>query len=102
MTMFVRRLAVDVAVALVAMTAVTVATAGVSSADCDPNWSHILSTNECKPPPPPPPWWTPPPQYAPMYAPPWAPPPPPRPPWVPPSAIPSWDQGHQQWTWVLT
>ena len=41
MTRFVRRLAAGVAVALVPMAAVTVAAAGVGSAECDPNWSHI-------------------------------------------------------------
>jgi hypothetical protein len=97
---FVRRLAADVAAALVAMAAVTVATPGVSSAECDPNWSRNVWTNECKPPPPPPSWWTPPPSYAPIYAPQWVPPPPPPPPWAP-SAIPAWDQAHQRWgVWV--
>ena len=99
MTRFVRRLAADVAVALVPMTAVAVATPGVSSAQCDPNWSHIVATNECKPPPPPPPWWRPPPPYAPIYAPQWIPPPPPPPPGAPP-LHPVWDNGHQQWVWV--
>ncbi len=102
MTSFVRRLAAEVAVALVSMTAVMVATPGVSSAQCDPNWSHIVLTNECKPPPPPPPWWNPPQPYAPIYAPQDVPPPPPRPPWVHPWAIPSWDQVHQQWIWIPT
>ena len=69
MTRFVRRLAAGVAVALVPMAAVTVAAAGVGSAECDPNWSHIVVTKIYKPPPPPPAWWTPPPAYAPIYAP---------------------------------
>ncbi|OBF92178.1 hypothetical protein A5791_14450 [Mycobacterium sp. 852002-51163_SCH5372311] len=99
MTRFVRRLAAGVAVALVPMAPVTVAAAGVASAECDPNWSHNPVTNECKPPPPPPDWWTPPPEYAPMYAPPSAPPPPPPPPWAQ-SLRPVWDGGHQQWVWV--
>jgi hypothetical protein len=102
MTRFVRRLAAGFAVALVPMAAMTVATPGVSSAQCESNWSRNVWTNECKPPPPPPAWWTPPPPYAPVNAPQWVPPPPPRPPWAPPSAIPSWDQVHQQWIWVPT
>jgi len=102
MKMSIRRLAAKVVVAVVPMAAVTVATPGVSSAQCDPNWSHNPATNECKPPPPPPAWWKPPPPYAPMYAPQWVPPPPPRPPWAPPSAVPKWDGGHQQWFWWPT
>ncbi len=102
MTMHVRRLAVEVAVALVSMAAVTVAVPAVSSAECDPNFSHISATDECKPPPPPPAWWTPPPDYAPKYAPADIPPPPPRPSWAPPSFVPLWDQGHQRWNWVPT
>ncbi len=100
MTKFVRRLVIDVAVALVPMTAVAIATPGVSSAQCESNWSHIVATNECKPPPPPPPWYTPPPPYAPMYAPQWVPPPPPPPPPGGPPLHPVWDQGHQQWVWI--
>jgi hypothetical protein len=96
MTRFVRCLAASVAVALVPMAAVTVATPGVGSAQCDPNWSRNVWTNECKPPPSPPPWYKPPPPYAPKFAPQWVPPPPPAPPWAP-SAVPAWDQGHQQW-----
>src|SRR2546430_1041185 len=99
MMRFVRRLAVTVAVALVAMAAVMVATPGVGSAQCDPNWSRNVWTNESNPPPPPPAWWTPPPQYAPMYAPQWIPPPPPPPPWAQ-SLHPVWDQAHQQWVWI--
>jgi hypothetical protein len=76
MTRFVRRLAADVAVTLVPMAAVMVATPGVASAQCDPNWSRNVWTNECRPLPPPPSWWTAPPSYAPMYAPQWVPPPP--------------------------
>ena len=101
MTRFVRRLAAGVAVASVPMAAVTVAAAGVGSAECDPNWSHIVVTNECKPPPPPPAWWTPPPAYAPIYAPQSVPPPPPPPPWAQSLHLhPVWDGGHQQWVWV--
>jgi hypothetical protein len=95
MRWFVRRLAVVVAVALVPMAAVTVATPGVSSAQCDPNWSRNVWTNECKPPPPPS-WYQPPPAYAQSFAQLWVPPPPPAPPWAP-SAVPAWDKGHQQW-----
>jgi hypothetical protein len=96
MRWFVRRMAAVVAVALAPMAAVTVAAPGVSSAQCDPNWSRNVWTNECKPPPPPPSWYQPPPAYAPSFAPLWVPPPPPAPPWAP-SAVPAWDQGHQQW-----
>jgi hypothetical protein len=99
MTRFVCRLAAGAAVALVPMAAVTVAMSGVSSAQCDPNWSRNVWTNECKPPPPPPSWWKPPPPYAPIYAPQWVPPLPP-PPMTPWPFHPVWDQGHQQWVWV--
>jgi hypothetical protein len=100
MTRFVRRLAAGVAGASVLLTVMTVPTAGIGSAQCDPNWSHILSTNECKPPPPPPAWYTPPPPYAPMYASPGIPPPPPPPPPGGPPLHPVWDQAHQQWVWI--
>jgi len=98
MTRFVRRVAAGVAVALVPMAGLTVAS-GVASAECDANWSRNPVTKECKPPPPPPAWWTPPPEYAPIYAPQSVPPPPPPPPGAQ-SLHPVWDGGHQQWVWV--
>ncbi|PIB80611.1 hypothetical protein [Mycobacterium celatum] len=99
MMRFVRRLAAGAAV-VVSMSAAMVVTPGVSSAQCDPNWSHIVATNECKPPPPPPSWYTPPPPYAPMYAPPDVPPPPQTPPPSPWPVHPVWDGGRQQWVWI--
>lgn len=114
MTRFVRRLAATIAVALVPLAAVTVATPAVSSAECDPtvwthcvtssaqcdpNWSRNVWTNECKPPPAPPVWWTPRPAYAPPYAPEWIPPPPPPPPWAQ-QLHPVWDEGSLQWVWI--
>jgi hypothetical protein len=90
-----------VAITLVPMAAVTVAAPGVSSAQCDPNWSRNVSTNECKPPPPPPDWYTPKPAYVPSYAPADIPPPPPPPPWAQQLQLrPVWDGGHQQWVWI--
>jgi hypothetical protein len=99
MMRFIRRLAVGVAVVSALMAAVTVATPGVSSAQCDPNWSRNVWTQECKPPPPAPAWWTPPPQYAPIWAPQDIPPPPSQPPGGLP-LHPVWDQAHQQWVWI--
>lgn len=100
MRWFVRRLAAVVAVALVPMVAVTVATPAVNSAQCPTNWSRNVWTNECKPPPPPPSWYQPPPPYAQPFAPQDVPPPPSPPPWSP-SLNPVWDPGHQQWgVWV--
>jgi len=99
MTRFVRRLAATIAVALVPLAAVTVATPAISSAECDPNWSRNVWTNECKPPPAPPVWWTPRPAYAPPYAPEWIPPPPPPPPWAQ-QLHPVWDEGSLQWVWI--
>jgi hypothetical protein len=100
MTSFARRVVAHVvAVTVVPMAAVTVATPGVSSADCDPNWSRNVWTNECKPQPRPPDWWTPPPAYAPPFAPADVPPPPPPPPWAQ-QLHPVWDGGHQQWVWI--
>lgn len=99
MTKFLRRMVGDVAVVLIAMAAVAVATPGISAAQCDPNWSRDVWTNECKPPPPPPPWWTPPPVYAPIFAP-QSIPPPPAPPASPWPVRPVWDEGHQQWVWI--
>ena len=99
MTRFVRRLAATIAVALVPLAAVTVATPAISSAECDPNWSRNVWTNECKPPPAPPVWWTPRPAYGPPYAPEWIPPPPPPPPWAQ-QLHPVWDEGSLQWVWI--
>lgn len=92
-----------VAVAVVPMAAVTIAVPGVSSAQCDPNWSRNVWTNECKPPPPVPDWYTPKPAYVPSFAPADIPPPPPPPPWaqLPQMQLrPVWDVGHQQWVWI--
>lgn len=100
MTRFVLRLVAGAVAALASTALVTVATPGVSKAECDPNWSYIVATGECKPPPPPPAWWTPPPPYAPIYAPQSVPPPPTVPPPSPWPVHPVWDQGHQQWIWV--
>ncbi len=101
MTKFLRHMVAHLATALIAMAAVTIATPGISSAQCDPNWSRNVQTNECKPPPPPPAWWTPPPAYAPIYAPQSIPPPPPPPPWAESLHFhPVWDGGHQQWVWI--
>jgi hypothetical protein len=100
MTRFLCRLAADVvAVALLAMAAVTVATPGISSAQCDPNWSRNVWTNECKPPPPVPEWYIPRPAYAPPFAPAWIPPPPSAPPWQP-GDVPVWNGGSQQWVFI--
>lgn len=90
-----------VAMTLVPMAAVTVAAPGVSSAQCDPNWSRNVWTNECKPPPPPPDWFTPKPAYVPSFAPADIPPPPPPPPWAQQLQLrPVWDGGRQQWVWI--
>jgi hypothetical protein len=99
MTRFVHRLAAGIAVASVSLTGVAVATAAVSSATCDPNWSRNVWTNECHPAPAPPAWYTPNPDYAPSFAQPWIPPPPPPPPWAQ-DLHPIWDVGHAQWVWV--
>jgi hypothetical protein len=102
MTSFARRLVAYVgALAFVPIAAVTVATPGVSSAQCDPNWSRNVWTNECKPPPPPPAWYTPKPAYVPEFAPADIPPPPPPPPWAQQLQLrPVWDGGHNQWVWI--
>jgi hypothetical protein len=100
MTRFARRLVAGVvAVGLVPIAAVTIAAPGVSSAQCDPNWSRNVWTNECKPQPPPPEWYIPKPAYAPSFAPADIPPPPPPPPWAQ-QLRPVWDGGHQQWVWI--
>jgi hypothetical protein len=104
MIRFAHRLAVVIAVAFVLMAAAVVARPGVSSADCDPNWSRNPATLECKPPPPLPAWYTAPPPYAPAFAPADVPPPPPTPSWA--KTDPVWSNGHHQWgivvggTWV--
>lgn len=84
------------AAALTAIAATTVATPGVSSAQCDPGMSWNVVTNVCKLPPPVPSWYHAPPPYAPPYAPPWVPPPPAPPPWAP-SVNPVWDPGFKHW-----
>jgi hypothetical protein len=92
-----------VAVTLVPLAAVMVAAPGVSSAQCDPNWSRNVWTNECKPPPPVPDWYIPKPAYAPSFAPADIPPPPPPPPWaqLPQMQLrPVWDGGKGQWVWI--
>jgi hypothetical protein len=92
-----------VAVTLVPMAAVMVAAPGISSAQCDPNWSHNVWTNECKPPPPVPDWYIPKPAYVPSFAPADIPPPPPPPPWaqLPQMQLrPVWDGGKGQWVWI--
>jgi hypothetical protein len=99
MTRFVRRLATAIAVASIPFAAGTIATPAVSSAQCDPNWSRNVWTNECKPGPAPPAWWTARPAYAPPYAPVDVPPPPPPPPWAQ-QLHPIWDEGGQHWVWV--
>ena len=91
------------AVTLVPMAAVMVAAPGVSSAQCDPNWSRNVWTNECKPPPPVPDWYIPKPAYAPEFAPADIPPPPPPPWWaqLPQMQLrPVWDGGKSQWVWI--
>jgi hypothetical protein len=104
MTRFTRRLVADVvAVAFVPIAAVTVSAPGVSSAQCDPNWSRNVWTNECKPPPPVPDWYVPKPAYVPSFAPADIPPPPPPPPWaqLPQMQLrPVWDGGKGQWVWI--
>jgi hypothetical protein len=99
MTKTVRRMAAAVAVASFALAAAMVQTSAVSSAQCDPNWSRNVITNECKPAPAPPVWWTPRPAYAPPYAPADVPPPPPPPPWAQ-QMEPRWDEGGQPWIWA--
>ncbi|BCQ08607.1 hypothetical protein [Mycobacterium heckeshornense] len=94
MRWFVRRLAAVVALMLAPTAAVMIATPGVSSAQCDRNWSRNVWTGECKPPPPVPAWYQAPPPYAPPFAPPDVPPPPPQPQWAPSVG---WDPGHQAW-----
>jgi hypothetical protein len=92
-----------VAITLVPMAAVTVAAPGISSAQCDLNWSRNVWTNECKPPPPPPDWYITKPAYVPSFAPADIPPPPPPPPWaqLPQMQLrPVWDGGRQQWVWI--
>jgi hypothetical protein len=92
-----------VAVTLVPLAVVMVAAPGVSSAQCDPNWSRNVWTNECKPPPPVPDWYIPKPAYVPSFAPADIPPPPPPPPWaqLPQMQLrPVWDGGKGQWVWI--
>jgi hypothetical protein len=92
-----------VAVTLGSVAAVMVAAPGVSSAQCDPNWSRNVWTNECTPPPPMPDWYVPKPAYVPPFAPADIPPPPPPPPWaqLPQMQLrPVWDGGHNRWDWI--
>ena len=100
MTRFLSHLAAAITAAALPLAGVAVATAAESSAGCDPNWSHILSTNECHPQPKPPDWYTVRPAYAPPYAPVDVPPPPSSPPPWAPQQHPVWDQGSQNWVWV--
>ena len=98
MRWFVRRLAVIVAVVSTSMAA-PIATAGVSSAQCDRNMSWNPVTNACKPPPAPPDWYVARPAYAPPYASLDVPPPPPWPSWSP--QAPTWNTGFQHWgVWI--
>jgi hypothetical protein len=99
MTRFLRRLAIASAVASIPLAAAAVATSAVSSADCDPAWSHNVWTGECHPQPAVPDWYTVRPAYAPPYAPVDVPPPPPPPPWAQ-QMHPNWDEGSRQWVWV--
>ena len=99
MTRFLRRLAVTVAAAFIPLAAAAVATSAVSSAGCDPNWSHNVWTGECHPQPALPDWYVVRPAYAPPYAPVDVPPPPPPPPWAQ-QMQPRWDEGGQHWVWA--
>ncbi|HEY9304876.1 MAG TPA: hypothetical protein VIO95_11355 [Mycobacterium sp.] len=101
MTRFVRRLAAGIAVALMPLAAVMVASPGVSWAQCQPNFARNVWTNECKPPPPVPDWYVTKPAYVPNFAPADIPPPPPPPPWAQQLHLrPVWDGGHGQWVWI--
>jgi hypothetical protein len=78
-----------------------VATAGVSSAECDGGRTWDPVAKLCDPPPPMPAWYQVPPTYAQPWAPPWAPPPP------PPTQLqqwlhlqPVWDPRFNAWSWV--
>jgi hypothetical protein len=99
MRWFGRRLAAVIAVVFALMAAAVVARPGVSSAECAPNMSRNLTTNECKLPPAPPAWYTPPPPYAPAFAPADVPPPPPTPWWA--KTDPVWSNGFQRWGIVI-
>jgi len=99
MTRFLRRLAAATVAAGAPLAAVAIATSPVSSAGCDPNWSHNPLTGECHPQPPLPDWYNIRPAYAPPYAPVDVPPPPPPPPWAQ-RMQPRWDQGSQNWYWA--
>jgi hypothetical protein len=90
---------IPLAAAAVATSAVTVAAPGVSSPQCDLNWSRNVWTGECHPQPAVPDWYIVRPAYAPPYAPVDVPPPPPPPPWAQ-ELHPNWDEGSQQWVWV--
>jgi hypothetical protein len=103
MTSFTRRFVADVVAIAFVPIAVTLSAPGVSSAQCDPNWSRNVWTNECKPQPPVPDWYVAKPAYVPSFAPADIPPPPPPPPWaqLPNMQLrPVWDGGKGQWVWI--
>ena len=96
MRKFVRRLTAVVVVAA-PLAIVTIATPGVSQAQCEVGYSWDSINGGCKPPPPPPDWWKARPAYAPAWAPQSVPSPPPTPAWVPTDMKPVWDPARHAW-----
>lgn len=99
MRWFGQRLAAVIAVSFGFIAVTAVATAGVSSAECESNMSFNIATREWKSPPAPPDWYTPPPLYAPSFAAQDVPPPPP-PRWAG-WQVPMWSVGYHQWGYYV-
>jgi hypothetical protein len=101
MEKFLRRLSAVLVVALATTVLVTIATPGVSSAECEGGRTWDPVAKQCDPPPPVPAWYRAAPSYAQAWAPPWAPPPPPAPGWAQQLQLtPVWDPRLEAWTWT--
>jgi hypothetical protein len=101
MEKFLRRLGAVLVVALATTVLVTIATPGVSSAECEGGRTWDPGAKLCDPPPAVPAWYRPAPSYTQAWAPPWAPPPPPAPGWAQQLQLtPVWDPRLEAWTWT--
>ena len=99
MRKFLLRLAITTVVAF-GMAVVSLATPGVSSAECLGGRTWNPTARLCDPPPAVPAWYQVAPSWAQSWAPPWAPPPPPAPDWAVQFMQPVWDQRLNAWQWI--
>src|ERR1700741_5531211 len=96
-----RRLSAVAVIALATTVFVTIATPGVSSAECEGGRTWDPVARLCDTPPPVPAWYQAAPSYAQAWAPPWATPPPPAPGWAQQLQLtPVWDPRQEAWIWT--